>query len=356
MAKKIPSNFYQEVNVRKLNNVFDSGLPSIGSDDNGKVVKVVENKFALSEDLHTTVVANPEGSSTDELMTLKVGETIYAVNKPTFETIKALKITIENGGQYKTNKPIIEFYDDGGNKANITSSDYTVVCDKTYAGSANLEEVCSIDTPDTPGTFTYTFVNDFDTNKYHFLKLTRGGTFVNDIAKNIKVELSSDGENFLTLFDETSMTWSDAVTYHMYDIVTGEEGNTLLPIVTSADNGKVLGVVNGNWDKIMPTSKSTVLELTKSGNTYTLPITFNELFDLITNGIDVMVSFNYYINVPKSRIRARIISLNTDTSSRYVEFATTQLTDASNKIISIYTLNFQSNTTNLSKVDIKSAT
>ena len=249
MAKKIPSNFYQEVNVRKLNNVFDSGLPSIGSDDNGKVVKVVENKFALSEDLHTTVIANPEGSSTDELQTLKVGDTIYAVNKPTFETIKAFKITIANGGQYNTNKPIIEFYDDGGQKANITTSDYAVECDKTYAGNASMTEVCSIQTPETPGTFTYTFVNDFNTLKYHIMKLTRGGTFLNDIAKNIKIELSVDGTNFISIYDETSITWSDAVTSHLIDLATGEEASTLLPIVTSADNGNLLGVVNGVWDK-----------------------------------------------------------------------------------------------------------
>ena len=248
MAKKIPSNFYQEVNVRKLNNVFDSGLPSIGSGDNGKVVKVVDNKFALSEDLHTTVVANPEGSSTDELMNLKVGDTIYAVNKPTFEYIKGIRLTISDGGQYRTDKPKVEFYDDAGNV--VTTPTYTSSCDKEYAGNISLNQVCSIATTDAPGVFTYVFDNTMPVTINHLIKLTNAGAFAGDIAKSVKVELTSDGENWLELWFDPSIAWSGSSNaYRIIDIKTGEVSNTLLPIVTSADNGKVLGVVSGVWDK-----------------------------------------------------------------------------------------------------------
>ena len=252
MAKKIPSNFYQEVNVRKLNNVFDSGLPAIGSDDNGKVVKVVENKFALSEDLHTTVVANPEGSSTDELMTLKVGETIYAVNKPSFDTIKAFKITTSNGGQYCTSMPKIEFLDIAANIAPLVlNTDYTIETEHPLQyGSLALDAFPGVTDANTPNTYTITFVNAFNTEKYNLIKLTRGGSFPNDIAKNIKIELSVDGTNFITIYDETSITWSDAVPAHLLDFATGEEASTLLPIVTSADSNTLLQVdSNGVWNK-----------------------------------------------------------------------------------------------------------
>lgn len=272
--KKVPKNYDTTLNRRKqhLNDIVDA-LNNI-----------------------TDVVANPEGSSTEELKTLKVGDTIYAVNKPSFDTIKTFKITIANGGQYNTNKPIIEFYDDGGQKANITTSDYAVECDKTYAGNAAMTEVCSIQTPETPGTFTYTFVNDFNTLKYHIMKLTRGGTFVNDIAKNIKIELSVDGTNFITIYDETSITWSDAVTSHSLDIATGEEASTLLPIVTSADNGNVLGVVNGVWDKMTLSSKGTkIFTTTGSGANITLVnATGIDVLQAITDGYNVVINNSGY--------------------------------------------------------------
>ena len=198
----------------------------------------------------TTVEANPDEQPTVDLENLKIGDTVYSVKNPELTSIKSFKLTMSNGGQYNTNKPIIEFFNEAGQEASITSSDYTVECDKTYAGNANMDQVCSIQTPDTPGTFTYTFVNDFDIEEYKLIKLTRGGTFVNDIAKNIKIELSADGENYITIYDETTITWSDAVPYHLISLKDGSEASTLLPIVTTSDNGKVLGVVGGNWDKM----------------------------------------------------------------------------------------------------------
>ena len=252
MIKKTPFNYSNDMDRRRqgLDDLVENLLPDVSTDDAGKIIKVGENgKWQLGDDENTIIEANPEEQPTVDLENLKIGSTVYSVKNPELSTVKSFKLKMSNGGQYNTNKPIIEFYNEAGIKADISSSDYTVTCDKTYAGNANMDQVCSISTPDTPGTFTYTFVNDFDIEDYNLIKLTRGGTFVNDIAKNIKIELSADGENYLTIYDETTITWSDAVPYHLISLKDGSEASTILPIVTTADNGKVLSVVNGVWDK-----------------------------------------------------------------------------------------------------------
>lgn len=225
--KKVPKNFDNNLNRRKqhLNEVIDQ-LNNI-----------------------TDVVANPEGTATAELENLQIGDTIYAVNKPTFEFIKALRLTVASGGEYRTDKPAIQFYDDGGNVLSIAANEYTATCDKSYAGNIELQNVCSIASSDAPGAFTYVFNNDLEVSNFHLIKLTRAGAFAGDIAKNIKLELSSNGTDFITLWEDPAIVWSDATPYRIIDIKTGNVSNTLLPIVTSADNGKVLGVVNGVWDK-----------------------------------------------------------------------------------------------------------
>lgn len=247
---KPPKNYYNSLD-RMKQDLDTSTLPDVTTSDAGKVLKVSEaGGWELADDENTIIEANPDEQPTVDLENLKIGDTVYSVKNPELTSIKSFKLTMSNGGQYNTNKPIIEFFNEGGQEASITSSDYTVECDKTYAGNANMDQVCSISTPDTPGTFTYTFVNDFDIEEYSIMKLTRGGTFLTDIAKNIKLELSADGENYITIYDETTITWSDAVPYHLINLKDGSEASTLLPIVTSADNGKVLGVVGGVWDKM----------------------------------------------------------------------------------------------------------
>lgn len=248
--KKVPKNYDTTWNRRKQRIDEIEGLPAVTSADAGKIMKVGEDgKWHLGSDENTIIVANPDEQPTVDLENLKIGNTVYSVKIPELTSVKSFKLTMSNGGQYNTNKPIIEFFNEAGQEASITSSDYTVECDKTYQGNAGMDQVCSILTPDTPGTFTYTFVNDFDIENYSIIKLTRGGAFVNDIAKNIKIELSVDGENYITIYDETTITWSDAVPYHLISLKDGSEASTLLPIVTGADNGKFLGVVNGVWDK-----------------------------------------------------------------------------------------------------------
>ena len=252
--KKAPRNYSQDLDRRRqgLDYVEDHLLPDVTTSDAGKIIKVSEDgAWALGDDENTIIEANPEGTASEDLENLKIGSTIYSVNKPTFEVIKGIRVIIADGGQYRTDKPKIEFYDDVGNL--MTYPSYTSSCDKEYAGNISLNQVCSVATGDAPGAFTYVFANDVIVTTYHLIKLTNAGSFAGDIAKNVKIELSLDGENFITLWEDPSISWSGSSgASRILDIKTGELSDTILPIVTSSDNGKVLGVVNGVWDKANP--------------------------------------------------------------------------------------------------------
>lgn len=75
----------------------------------------------------------------------------------------------------------------------------------------------------------------------------------------------------------------------------GGGGGSDLPAVTSADNGDVLTVVNGSWDKAAPSGGGGVLALngTIDGNTITLDKTWQEIHDAITAGQFVFLRFSY---------------------------------------------------------------
>lgn len=254
MIKNVPRNYSNDLDRRRqgLDSIVENLLPDVETSDAGKIMKVGEDgKWHLGSDENTIIEANPEGTASEDLENLKIGSTIYAVNKPTFEVIKGIRVTIADGGQYRTDKPKIEFYDDAGNL--MTYPAYTSSCDKEYAGNISLNQVCSIATGDAPGAFTYVFSDNVVVTTYHLIKLTNAGSFAGDIAKNVKIELSSDGENFITLWEDPSISWSGTSgASRILDIKTGELSDTILPIVTSADNGKVLGVVGGVWDKTNP--------------------------------------------------------------------------------------------------------
>lgn len=260
MIKKTPFNYSNDMDRRRqgLDAIVENLLPDVTTDDNGKIPKVIDGKWHLGSDENTIIEANPEGTASEELENLKIGNTIYSVNKPTFEYIKGIRLTISDGGQYRTDKPKVEFYDDAGNL--MTYPAYTSSCDKEYAGNISLNQVCSIATGDAPGAFTYVFSDDVVVTTYHLIKLTNAGSFAGDIAKNVKIELSSDGENFITLWEDPSISWSGTSgASRILDIKTGELSDTILPIVTSADNGKVLGVVSGVWNKMdVPTELPSV--------------------------------------------------------------------------------------------------
>lgn len=108
MAKKIPSNFYQEVNIRKLDKVFSNkgDLPTPSVSDEGKVIKVNnEGKYALLPDggAQTMTVAITYDETTEE----------YSADKTHAEIVAALQAGVIVKATYSdqtfvyagTNKP-----------------------------------------------------------------------------------------------------------------------------------------------------------------------------------------------------------------------------------------------------------
>lgn len=312
---KAPKNFYNTVDQRKLG-LEDGLLPDVTSSDNGKILKVSGGKWVTGDDENTTIIANPEGTALEDLENLQIGDTIYAVNKPTFEVIRGIRLTIADGGEYRTDKPKVEFYDDAGNL--MTYPAYTSSCDKSYAGNINLDQVCSVATSDAPGAFTYIFNADVVVSTYHLIKLTNAGSFAGDIAKNIKLELSSDGTNFSEIWSDPAIAWGGVSgASRMIDIKTGDISNTILPIVTSADNGKVLGVSNGVWDKTSidvlpsPGTGSGAMLLTENGVWKTFAFPLLHILSGILEGSSVTVQSKY----PSNTLRIRDYIYSNFTSS-----------------------------------------
>ena len=65
-----------------------------------------------------------------------------------------------------------------------------------------------------------------------------------------------------------------------------ENNNSSLPSITADDNGKVLTVVNGAWDKAQP-SGSFIINATNDGETgaHVLDKTWNEINTVFGNGV-----------------------------------------------------------------------
>lgn len=252
---KIPKNYYSDTNIRrdKINEIIDevndiASIPSPSAADVGKVIKVNDSgNYGLSEDLHTSVIANPEGTPTAELNTVTIGDTIYKVNDVRVTKLLALRFTINNGGPYVTKMPIVSFVNEYGEAAQVPN--YTMTCDKPLQyGDSKLNGDAGVRTENLPAIFTIVFNAEFNIDDFANIKLENSGLFPQDIAKNIKIEYSVNGTDWLEIFDKVSIDWTNTI--HIYDMSSGEEITTKSPIPepTTADAGKVLGVDNnGEW-------------------------------------------------------------------------------------------------------------
>lgn len=326
-------------------------IPTPEESDAGKVIKVNDSgSYALSDDLHTPIVANPEGTPTEDLTSITIGTKTYRVNDVRVTKILALRFTMNNGGTYVTKMPIVSFVNEYGEAAQVSA--YTGACDKPLQyGSAHLNGDAGVVTQKLPAVITFTFSAEFNIEDFANIKLENSGLFPGDIAKNIKFEYSVNGTDWLEIFDKVSIDWTNTV--HIYDMATGEEittkspipeptaadagkflgvdnngaweldnvptelpavtsadtGKVLtvdsdgawgadnvpseLPTVTTSDNGKILGVVNGEWNKTEVGKSYTQLELTPStsgGGRWDLPngLTRHDIFTRVVNGELIM--------------------------------------------------------------------
>lgn len=224
-------------------------IPTPEESDAGKVIKVNDSGvYGLSDDLHTPVAANPEGTPTAELNTITIGDTIYKVNDSRVTKILELRFTINNGGAYVTKMPIVSFVNEYGEAAQVPA--YTGACDKPLQyGSLSLNGDAGVVTQNLPAIITFTFNAEFNIEDFANIKLENSGLFPGDIAKNIKLEYSVNGADWLEIFDKVSIDWTNTV--HIYDMSTGEETTTTpaIPTPTTTDAGKFLGVDNnGAWE------------------------------------------------------------------------------------------------------------
>lgn len=69
----------------------------------------------------------------------------------------------------------------------------------------------------------------------------------------------------------------------------GGGGGSELPAVTSDDNGKVLGVVEGEW-AVANAGGGLVVNATIEGNTVTMDKTWQEIFDAVSAGMSVVLA------------------------------------------------------------------
>ena len=98
------------------------------------------------------------------------------------------------------------------------------------------------------------------------------------------------GDNYQ--FNEDAMTWIKQPTSG------GGGGGSDLPDVTAADNGKVLGVVNGNWNKMdNPGKEQFVVNLTiddAEDLSGTMDKTSNEINAAYRSGKEILFNFTNY--------------------------------------------------------------
>lgn len=258
-------------------------IPTPEESDAGKVMKVNDSGvYALSDDLHTPIVANPEGTPTADLNTITIGNTIYKVNDARVSKLLDLRVTIDSGGQYNANLPNLAFVDINNNAATLPN--YTMTCDKPIQyGGLTVNGAPGVNTDKLPAAFTIAFASEFNIEDFPYIRLTKPGLFPSDVAKNIKIEYSLNGTDYVEIADLVSIDWTSDV--HVYDMSNGEEVTTVpgIPTPTIADAGKVLTVDNnGEWelDKI-PTN--IIEELVLSDNDYHLTkySTCSELYSAI---------------------------------------------------------------------------
>lgn len=247
-------------------------LPVPTAEDNGKVIVVDNAAYALGD--ADSVEANPAGSATERLYKIGINDTIYRVNDDeTVTTVKAVKITFDtiqgtdgnvvfqapftfvNGTthevyQYSVNDTIEA--SNGGNFDymidNASSWGYTVPV-------ANL-----------PLSFIIHIPAGIDITQYNEIYFV-SGVYTNPSPKHVTVDVSvNDGTDFINVIDNSDVGY----TYHSA-IKIGEFANApaaVLPTVTTSDNGDVLTVVNGVWDKAAPvTSNAEIVTLNTTTNT-----------------------------------------------------------------------------------------
>lgn len=320
---KAPKNFYNVVDQKKLGlDQIDKNaaaiaelqdlpiLPTPGEGDEGKVPKVnAEGGYTLAAD-----DSLPEVSAADNGKVLTVVNGIWSPELmiKDIDRISAMKITISNGGSNSACLPPLTFNDPTtGEAANlVVNTDYTMECSASLVtGSLSLTGAPDIANANLPAVFDIDFINAVNIRKYSNIIMTNVVAFAYSLAKNIKIEVSTDGESYITVYDESTLDWTIAPKeFNIY----GDPVSTL-PVPTAADAGKVLGVdSSGAWELI---NDIVTIQPDPDSSGFLLSKNIEEVINVINNGhmIDfVNTDNNRYIVASITSNDMRIVHLHID--------------------------------------------
>ncbi len=238
-------------------------LPTPTSSDIGKFVTVDSSESYALDNINALPVVS--SSDNGKVLTVVNGEWSPELLIKDIDNIIAMKITISNGGDNSACLPPLTFNDPTtGEVANlVVNTDYTMECSASLVtGSLSLTGAPDIANANLPAVFDIDFINAVNIRKYSNIIMTNVVAFAYSLAKNIKIEVSSDGESYITVYDESTLDWT--VSPKEFNIY-GDPVSTL-PVPTVADAGKVLTVDNnGAWElDNVPTNSSVVYNITYS--------------------------------------------------------------------------------------------
>ena len=269
----------------KIDNI--PAIPTPTSENAGQVIKVDDNgDYALLDDLHTPVIANPDTESTERLDKLTVGNTTYLVNEDVMPTvIKAVRLKINTIHGSDQNVAIRrlrmkntmngDYYQFGGSDTCTCSTETNVsnlinngTFDETYIPASEL-----------PFSIDINFADSIDLTQFNEFGMICA-PYENASPLSVDIDISADGEHFINVGSNNNVTFSYTAYVPFYKFGDVE---LRIPDYTSANRGDVLSIDNTDhvvWGDV----PSDVVIVNVSGDTITDNITIAEINTLVNSG------------------------------------------------------------------------
>ena len=243
---------YKRDGTEAMANAIDAmpTIPTPEESDAGKVIKVAsDGTYGLSEDEHTTVIANPDTESTERLDKLTVGNTTYLVNEDVLPTvIKAVRFkinTIHGSDAHVCVKRLRmkntingDYYQYGGSDTCTCSTEdnVNILIDNGTFGET------MIDSTKLPFYVNVNFADGIDTTQFNEFGIICAA-YENASPLSIELFVSADGDNFISVAQTSNLSF----VYEGY-VSVYQFGDVVLriPDYTSADRGKFLGINNND--------------------------------------------------------------------------------------------------------------
>lgn len=195
-----------------------SVLPTVTDADNGKVLMVIEGEWGVSE-----IEVLPNVTLSDNGKILKVVDGVWTVADEVVNTdSKVTQTNVTTNGEYRV--LLSKQTDDAEHTDTVLKSGQFIY--NPYENHMNVIK-------NTDNLYTESHVSDDSLGVFNWDK-------TNNIRKSLRVEYDD-----ITL---SNQTW-DGTNASLKNALAAASGGTELPATTSADNGKVLKVIEGSWGK-----------------------------------------------------------------------------------------------------------